>query len=83
MNRYRQKSDFSDKMKHEVFQAVAVSVVLYGCTIWTLTKHLKKKLDGNYKKMLHAVLNKSRMQHPTIKQLYVHLPPITQTIQVR
>ena len=32
---------------------------LYGCTTWTLTKHLEKKLDGNYARMLHAVLNKS------------------------
>ena len=37
------KSDPSDKIKLEFFQSIAVSVLLYGCTIWTLTKHLKKK----------------------------------------
>ena len=25
-----------------------VSILLYGCTDWTLTERLKKKLDGNY-----------------------------------
>ena len=33
--------------------------------------------------MIRAILNKSRRQHPTIHQLYGHLPPITKTIQVR
>ena len=43
----------------------------------------KKKLDGNYTRMLRAILNKSWQQHPTRHQLYGHLPPITKTIQVR
>ena len=42
-----------------------------------------KKLDGNYIKSLHAVLNKSWKQHSTKQQLYGHLPPISQTTQVR
>ena len=50
---------------------------------WMLTKRLEKKLDGNYTKMLRAVLNKSWRQHPTRHQLYGHLPPITKTIQIR
>ena len=55
-----------------------------GCTTWTLTKRLKKKkLDGNYIRMLRAILNKSWRQHPTRHQLYGHLLPITKTIQVR
>ena len=40
-------------------------------------------LDGNYTRMLRAILNKSWRQHPTRHQLYGHLPPITKTIQVR
>ena len=48
-----------------------------------LTKQLEKKLDGNYTRMLWAILNKSRRQHPTRHQLYGHLPPITKTIQAR
>ena len=56
---------------------------VYRCTIWTLTKRLEKKLDGNYTRMLRAILNKSWRQHPTKHQLYGHLPLITKTIQVR
>ena len=60
-----------------------MSILLYGCTTWTLTKRLEKKLDGNYTRMLRAILNKSWRQHPTKHQLYSNLPPITKTIQVR
>ena len=77
------KSDLTSKMKRSFFQAAVVSILLYGCTTWTPTKWLKKKLDGNYTRMLGAILNKSWRQHPTRHQLYGHLPPITKTIQVR
>ena len=77
------KSDLTDKMKCSFFQAVVVSILLYGCTTWMLTKRLEKKLDGNYTRMLRAILNKSWRQHPTRHQLHGHLPPITKTIQVR
>ena len=70
-------------LKRSFFQAVVTSILLYGCTTWTLTKRLEKKLDGNYTRMLRAILNKSWQQHPTRHQLYGHLPPITKTIQVR
>ena len=70
-------------MKHSFFQAAVVSILLYGCTTWMLTKWLEKKLDGNYTRMLRAIFNKSWQQHPTRHQLYGHLPPITNTIQVR
>ena len=70
-------------MKRSFFQAAVPSILLYGCTTWTLTKRLEKKLDGNYTRMLRAILNKSWRQHPTRHQLYCHLPPITKTIQVR
>ena len=73
----------TDKMKRSFFQAGVTSIVLYGCTSWTLTKRLEKKLDGNYTRMLRTILNKSWRQHPTGHQLYGHLPPITKTIQVR
>ena len=70
-------------MKRSFFQAAVVSILLYGSTTWTLTKRLEKKLDGNYTRMMRAILNKSWRQHPTRHQLYAHLPPITKTIQVR
>ena len=33
-------------MKLSFFQAAVVSILLYGCTTWTLTKPLEKKLDA-------------------------------------
>ena len=77
------RSDLTDKMKRSFFQAAVASILLYGCTTWTLTKRLEKKLDGNYTRMHRAILNKSWRQHPTRHQLYGHLHPITKTIQVR
>ena len=44
---------------------------------------MEKKLDGNYTRMLRAILNKCWKQHLTKQQLYGHLPPITKTIKVR
>ena len=70
-------------MKCSSFQAAVVSILLHGCTTWTRTKRLEKKLDGYYTIMLRAILNKSWQQHPTRHPLYGHLPPITKTIQVR
>ena len=48
------KSDLTDKMKRSFFQAAVASILLYGCTTWTLTKRLEK-LDGNYTRMLRAI----------------------------
>ena len=48
-----------------------------------LRKRREKKLDGNYTRMLRAILNKSWRQHLTKHQIYGHLPPIMKTIQVR
>ena len=64
-----------------VHQAAVVSILLYGCTTWTLTKRLEKELDGNYTRMLRAILNKSWQQHPRRHQLYGHLLPIMKIIQ--
>ena len=77
------KSDLTDKMKRSFFQAAVVSILLYGCTTWTLTKRMEKNLNGNYTKMLRAILNKSWRQHTTKQQLYGQLPLITKTIKIR
>ena len=75
--------DWTMNQKNIPTKQGVTSILLYGCTTWTLTKRLEKKLDGNYTRMLRAILNKSWRQHPTRHQLYGHLPPITKTIQVR
>ena len=76
------KSDLTDKRKR-LFQAAVVSILLYGCTTWMLTKRMEKKLDGNYTRILRAILNNSWRLHPTKQQLYGHLPPITKTMKIR
>ena len=69
---------FIAKCLRSFFQAAIKSILLYGCTTWTLTKWME-----NYTRMLRATLNKSWRQHPTKQQLYGQLPPITKTIKVR
>ena len=68
------KSELTDKMKHRFFQTAVVSILLYGFTTWTLTKCMDKKLDGNYTRMLQAILNKSWRQHPIKQLLYGQQP---------
>ena len=60
-----------------------MSILVYNCTTWTLTKRMEKMLDGNYTRMLRAILNKSWRQNPVKQQLYGHLQPITKTIKMR
>ena len=52
------KSDLTDKIKRSLFQAVVVSILLYGCTTWTLLNVLRKSLTVTTQ-MLLAILNKS------------------------
>ena len=59
------KSDLTNKIKRSFFLSVVMSILLYGCATWTLTKSMKKMLDGNYTRILQAILNKSWGQHPT------------------
>ena len=73
----------TDKMKRSFFQTAVVSILLYGCITWTLTKRMEKKFHGNYRRMLRAILKKSWRQHPTKHQMYDHQPPITKTIKAR
>ena len=68
-------------MKRSFFQAAVVSILLYGCTTWTLTKHMEKKLDWQQHK--NAASNFEQVLEATNHQLYGHRHPITKTIQVR
>ena len=79
LNRLRTiwKSSLPDNTKRNFFRAVVESVLIYGSTAWTLTKHLEDKLDGTYTRMLRAILNKSWKQHPTNDQLYGNIPKVS------
>ena len=72
------KSDLTDKIKQFFPSSGRVDTV-----VWMLTKRMEKKLDGNYTRMLRAILNKSWRSYPSKQQLYGHLPPITKTIKIR
>ena len=78
-----QKPNLSDKIKHNFSQAVIVSILLYGCTTWTLTKCIKKKLYRNCTRMLRIILNKSWKQHTIKQQQYDQQPPISKSSQMR
>ena len=77
------KSDLFDKIKQDFFQAAVVSILLCGCTTWTPTKHIEKKLDMICTRTLRAILNNYWKQQLTKQQLYSYLSPISKPIQVR
>ena len=81
------KSDLTDEMKRSFFQAAVVSILLYGCTTWTLTKRLEKKLDGNYKNVesnIEQLLATTPHETPTVRPLASHHENYTsQTSQTR
>ena len=85
LNRLRTiwKSSLPDNMKRNFFRAIVESVLIYGSTAWTLTKHLEDKLDGTYTRMLRAILNKSWRQHPTNDKLYGNIPKVSDIIRER
>ena len=76
------RSDLSDRIKHNFFQAVVMSILRYKYITWMLTKFIEKKLDRNHTRMLQAILNKSWKQQTTKQQLYDHLPLISKTIHI-
>ena len=65
------KSDLTDKMKRSFFQVAVVSILLYGCTTWTLTKQMEKKLDGNYSRMLRTSLDGNTPQNSCFTATYI------------
>ena len=67
------KFDLSDKIKWEYFKAVAMSVLLYGCTTWTLTKHQEKKPGGNYTGCSEQILEVAPNKIAAVWPLTFHL----------
>ena len=62
---------------------MAESVLLYGRETWTLTKSLKKSIDGTYTRLLRTVFNVSWSDHLTNRELYGNLPKVTEKIKER
>ena len=59
MDYHPSENSIPDKIDREIIQVIAVSVLMYGCTTWTPKKRFEKKLEGDYKRALCAVLNES------------------------
>ena len=77
------KSNISNNLKKSFFRTTVESVLLCGSSTWTLTKNLEKTLDGNYTKILGAILNVSWDDYLTNSQLYGKLAKITDVIKER
>ena len=65
MDSYR--SDLTDKMKRSFFLAAVVSILLYGCTTWTLTKEARRQLHKNAASNIEQVLAATPHKAPTIR----------------
>ena len=65
------KSDLTDKMKRSFFQAAVVSILLYGCTTWTLKKtageEARRQLHKNAASNLEQVLAATPHKTPTVR----------------
>ena len=70
-----------DNMKRNFFRATVESVLIYGFVSWTLTKALEKRLNGNYTRILRAILNRSWKDHPNNKEIYGNIPEIFTSIR--
>ena len=77
------KSNLPRKLKIQFFKATVESILLYGSGTWTLTKSLEKRLNGNYTRMLRAVLNISWREKVKNEDLYREIPEITKVITER
>ena len=63
------KSGLTDEIKRSFFQAVVVSILLYGCTTWTLTKvwrQLQKNAVSCIEQVLEATPHKTVALRPPI-----------------
>ena len=70
------KWDFSDKIKRSFFPGTGVSILLNGCTTWTLSKPLEKKLDPTTQECCKLYWTSPWGNIPQ------NQPPITKTIKV-
>ena len=66
------KSDMTDKIKRSFFQAAVESILLYGCTTWTLTKRMEKNLDKNDASNIKQVLETAPHQAAAVRPPTTH-----------
>ena len=76
-------SNLSNKIKINIFKTIIEPILLYGSETWTLSSQQQKRLDGTYTKLLMRAKNLSWKSHPTLQQIYQHLPRLSQVIRAR
>ena len=76
-------SDLHINLKLDIFKTLIVPILLYGCETWTLSAKQQKHLDGTFTRLLMRVKNLSWKRHPTKKQIYGKLPPVSQLVRKR
>ena len=73
---YIWKSRLPENTKRNFFRETVESVLIHGSVSWTLTTSLEKRLNGNYIRMLRAILNRSWKYHPNNKEIIGNIPDI-------
>ena len=76
-------SNLSNKIKIDIFKTIIEPILLYGSETWTLSSRQHKRLDGTYTKLLMRAKNLSWKSHPTLQQIYHHMPRLSQVIRAR
>ena len=76
-------SNISTKLKIQIFKAIVEPILLYGSETWTLSAKLEKRLDGTYTRLLMRVKNLSWKSHPTKKQIYGDIKPVSSSLKAR
>ena len=77
------KAPILKQTKTKVFKTSVESILLYGSEPWSLNVAKRKRLDGEYTKMLRAIYNLSWMDHPTNASVYGSLPRISEVVRCR
>ena len=76
-------SNLSRAFKLEIFKAAIEPILLYGSETWTLSRKLEKRLDGTFTRLLIRVQNLSWKRHPTRREIYGTIPPVSAIVKAR
>ncbi len=76
-------SKLTRELKVRLFVATVESVLLFGAETWTLTKSMKKQLDGCYTRLLRMAVNVTWKDHISNEDLYMELPRVSDKVAQR
>ena len=79
------KSRLPDTMKRtfseQLLSLSTRNMLIYGSFSGTLTIALEQRLNGNYTRILHEILNRSWKDHLNNKEIYGNIPDICTSIR--